>query len=318
MSRLASTLRSSIRQLSTTPKIRSDFGAVPEGFNKYTEPTAPYDNTERARRPLPSVNRVELIGGVASDVRISHTPNGKDVANFQLATNVEVRKVDGSLAQFTDFHAINVFGPLVRFVERNVEKGCRVVVNGRLSYTGGSVDELGNRTPKQARMSIGRLSAFTYQALRNVRPFSSTSMKRSEEQQDLFPPESSPDVQQRPRRQRPGINSVHLLGGVANNPLQRVARNGKEFCTFDMFTNLEQRRADGSFAEHTDLHHVVAHGPLARYVLNNVQKGSRVVIQGRLTYTAGQTNVSGAQIPPRAVVNADIIQPIARPAPRNE
>ncbi|CAD5220531.1 unnamed protein product [Bursaphelenchus xylophilus] len=165
-------------------------------------------------------------------------------------------------------------------------------------------------------MSLGRLSAFTYQALRNARPFSSTSSKYSEDQPNLFPPEVNPDAaQNRPRRQRPGINSVHLLGGVANNPLQRVARNGKEFCTFDMFTNLEQRRADGSFTEHTDIHHVVAHGPLSRYVLANVQKGTRVIVQGRLTYTGGQTNVSGGLVPQKAVVNADIIQPIARSTP---
>lgn len=72
------------------------------------------------------------------------------------------------------------------------------------------------------------------------------------------------------------INTVQLLGGVADAPTQRVARNGKEYCTFNLFTNITQRRADGSFAEHVDLHHVVVHGGLARFVGNNVQRGECV------------------------------------------
>ncbi|CAD5220533.1 unnamed protein product [Bursaphelenchus xylophilus] len=154
MFRLASALRpctSSIRQISTSKALSEGFGAVPKGFNQYKESTFDEDPAERPhRRPLPSVNRIELIGGVASDIRLNQTQNGKDIASFTVATNVEVRRVDGSLAEFTDFHNVTVFGPLVKFVQNNLQKGSRVVINGRLSYIGGVADELGNRTPKQA------------------------------------------------------------------------------------------------------------------------------------------------------------------------
>ncbi|KAI6174181.1 Single-stranded DNA-binding protein, mitochondrial [Aphelenchoides besseyi] len=120
-----------------------------------------------------------------------------------------------------------------------------------------------------------------------------------------------PDGQNR-RRRSVNLNRVELLGGVANDPVERTGRTGTPYCTFDMFTNVEYKRNDGSFEERVELHNILVFGGMANYVIKNIQRGTRVFVSGRLHYTGGNLGVAGQRLPRTACIVAELAQPIAK------
>lgn len=69
------------------------------------------------------------------------------------------------------------------------------------------------------------------------------------------------------------INRIELLGGVADSPSERTTRNGNNYLTFNMFTNVEFRKPDGTTDENVELHNVIVFGNLINYSRKNIQKG---------------------------------------------
>ncbi len=80
-----------------------------------------------------SVNKVILIGHLASDPEIRQTKSGKQVASFSLATNRDWVTSDGESKQATDFHRIVAWGDLVNVFQDFLAKGMCVYLEGRLS-----------------------------------------------------------------------------------------------------------------------------------------------------------------------------------------
>jgi single-stranded DNA-binding protein len=74
------------------------------------------------------------------------------------------------------------------------------------------------------------------------------------------------------------INKIDLLGGVADNPIEKVTRNGNPYISFNMFTNVEFRKPDGSFDENVELHNIIVFGGLMNYIRRNVQKGNYFIL----------------------------------------
>uniref|UniRef100_A0A7E4ZYJ1 Single-stranded DNA-binding protein n=1 Tax=Panagrellus redivivus TaxID=6233 RepID=A0A7E4ZYJ1_PANRE len=137
--------------------------------------------------------------------------------------------------------------------------------------------------------------------------FENTSPKQNEVDH-LF----NADSQQPKRRNAYSLNRVELVGGVAENPVSRVSRNGSEYITFGLFTNVDYRKNDGSFGEHVELHSIHVFGGLAKFVQHNVTRGSRVFVSGRLHYEGGQPRPDGSRAPRVASITADNLLPISR------
>lgn len=74
-----------------------------------------------------------LIGNVGRDPEITHIPNlDRDVAKFSLATTESYKDRTGQFQENTEWHNIVVWGPSVQYIDRNVKKGCMVLVEGKL------------------------------------------------------------------------------------------------------------------------------------------------------------------------------------------
>lgn len=80
-----------------------------------------------------SINRVILIGTLGQDPKIGQTQNGKDYANFSLATSKKWKDQSGEKKEDTSWHNISCFGPLVK-VLAYVEKGSRIYLEGEIKY----------------------------------------------------------------------------------------------------------------------------------------------------------------------------------------
>lgn len=78
------------------------------------------------------------------------------------------------------------------------------------------------------------------------------------------------------------LNKVMLIGNLGKDPEMRFTANGSAVTTFTVATNRNFRRPDGEWEKETDWFDVVTWNQLAERCSQNLQKGSRVYVEGRL------------------------------------
>ena len=84
-------------------------------------------NQESGRKSRgPAVNRVILVGRLASDPELHYTPSGSAVAQLRLATNE---------GEEPEFHSLSAWGKLAEFAGSYLKKGRLVYLEGRLHWS---------------------------------------------------------------------------------------------------------------------------------------------------------------------------------------
>src|ERR1700730_3821651 len=73
-----------------------------------------------------ALNRVTLVGRLASDPELHYTPSGSAVAQLRLATNE---------GEEPEFHSLSAWGKLAEFAGRNLKKGRLLYLEGRLHWS---------------------------------------------------------------------------------------------------------------------------------------------------------------------------------------
>jgi len=83
---------------------------------------------------MASVNKVILIGHVGKDPEIRSMQDGKEIANFSIATGESWKdKNTGERKEKTEWHKISVFNPnLVSIIKSYVKKGSKIYIEGSL------------------------------------------------------------------------------------------------------------------------------------------------------------------------------------------
>lgn len=79
-------------------------------------------------------------------------------------------------------------------------------------------------------------------------------------------------------------NSVTLVGFLGKDPEVRVTNNGTAVARFSLATTERFRNGKGKKHEETQWHTVVAWDKQAELVEKYLSKGSRVLVEGKLTY----------------------------------
>jgi single-strand DNA-binding protein len=81
-----------------------------------------------------SINKVILVGNVGQDPEIRSTQDGREVANFSLATSESWKdKATGERRDKTEWHRIVIFSQgLVGIVKNYVKKGSKLYIEGSL------------------------------------------------------------------------------------------------------------------------------------------------------------------------------------------
>jgi single-strand DNA-binding protein len=81
-----------------------------------------------------SLNKVTLIGNLGKDPEIRTTNDGRELANFSLATSESWKdKVTGEKKDKTEWHRVVVFNEgLVRVIKSYVKKGSKLYIEGQL------------------------------------------------------------------------------------------------------------------------------------------------------------------------------------------
>jgi single-strand DNA-binding protein len=82
---------------------------------------------------MADLNRATLLGRLGRDPEIRTMGNGDKVASFTLATGEKWKdKASGDDKERTEWHSVVVFGPIVRVVEKYLEKGKRIYIEGAI------------------------------------------------------------------------------------------------------------------------------------------------------------------------------------------
>ena len=84
--------------------------------------------------------------------------------------------------------------------------------------------------------------------------------------------------------EKPIRNRVQLMGNLGKDPEVREFDGGKKKARFSVATNERFAYGDGQFKEDTQWHGVVAWGKLAAQVAEQLHKGSRITLEGRVVH----------------------------------
>ncbi len=79
-------------------------------------------------------NRVNLIGNLGMDPQVRETSNGKKMARFTIATSENYRNNKGEKVTETQWHNIVAWGNQVSYIEKYLEKGQQVAIEGKLTH----------------------------------------------------------------------------------------------------------------------------------------------------------------------------------------
>lgn len=88
-------------------------------------------------------------------------------------------------------------------------------------------------------------------------------------------------------------NKLLLLGYVGADPEVRVLESGRKFARFSLATNDHYLNALGEKVEKTYWHQIVFWNRAAEVVEKQVRKGSRLVVEGQLTYRTWEDESGG-------------------------
>ncbi len=77
-------------------------------------------------------------------------------------------------------------------------------------------------------------------------------------------------------------NKVQLIGNLGNAPEIKSIESGKKLARFSIATNENYRNAKGEKVTETTWHNLVAWGKVAELAEKFLQKGTEVVIEGKL------------------------------------
>ncbi len=78
-------------------------------------------------------NKVQLIGNVGQEPTITDLESGKKVARVSLATNENYKNTKGEKVTDTQWHALVAWGKTAEIIEKYVDKGNEIAIEGKLT-----------------------------------------------------------------------------------------------------------------------------------------------------------------------------------------
>lgn len=83
-------------------------------------------------------------------------------------------------------------------------------------------------------------------------------------------------------------NKVQLIGRLGAKPEVRTTENGKKLVRFSLATSESYRNANGDKVTDTQWHQVVAWGKIAEIAEKYTDKGSEIMVEGKLLHRSYQ------------------------------
>ncbi len=119
-----------------------------------------------------NLNKVFLVGRVATDIEMRTTPSGQSVCTFSLATNRVWKDKSGQKKEESQFHRIVLWTRLAEIASQFLTKGALVLIEGRIQnrswedksgvkkYTTEIIGEAMQLGPKSSGMNTNQAKSF--------------------------------------------------------------------------------------------------------------------------------------------------------------
>ena len=78
-------------------------------------------------------NKVQLIGNLGNDPEIITLESGKKLAKISLATNESYKNAQGEKVKDTQWHSVVAWNKTAEIVEKYLQKGNEVAIEGKLT-----------------------------------------------------------------------------------------------------------------------------------------------------------------------------------------
>ena len=78
-------------------------------------------------------NKVQLIGNLGMNPEIKTLESGKKLAKFSIATNESYKNAKGEKIEDTQWHNLVAWGKTAEIIEKYLQKGNEVAVEGKLT-----------------------------------------------------------------------------------------------------------------------------------------------------------------------------------------
>ncbi|MES2617311.1 MAG: single-stranded DNA-binding protein [Bacteroidota bacterium] len=79
------------------------------------------------------INSVRLMGNVGATPEVKSLTNGNKMAKLRLATNEKQKNAKGETIEITHWHNLVFWGKQVDIIEKFVDKGARLAIEGSLT-----------------------------------------------------------------------------------------------------------------------------------------------------------------------------------------
>lgn len=79
-----------------------------------------------------SVNKAILLGTAGKDPEVRALPSGTKVATLSVATNDRYKDKTGEWKEQTEWHTVVAYGRLAEVIEKYVQKGSRLYLEGKI------------------------------------------------------------------------------------------------------------------------------------------------------------------------------------------
>jgi len=89
------------------------------------------------------------------------------------------------------------------------------------------------------------------------------------------------------------LNKAIVIGNLTRDPELRSLPSGIKVCSFSLATNRVWKDKDGNKQEGTDYHNVVVFGRQAETVAQYMNKGSSILVEGRMQTRSWDDKTSG-------------------------
>src|SRR3972149_10623635 len=81
---------------------------------------------------MPHLNKKILVGNLTKDPELKYTPSGQPVSTIRVATNRTWITKTGEKKSEAEYHSVVLWGKLAESVSKNLSKGRKILVEGRL------------------------------------------------------------------------------------------------------------------------------------------------------------------------------------------
>ena len=211
-----------------------------------------------------SLNRIQLIGYQTQPVSVRQTPGGMSVTDLNLVVPTSFKSESGEMLTGKSFHTVTVWGGLADVCGQFVKPGAQLFIAGRLQTDSWEDEQSHEKRSKTKVVATDMIML---------------DPKNGQE----APPSNAKQI-------LGACNRADVLGNVTRDPEMRTTTSGLKVLTIGVATNEKWKdKASGEMKEKSEFHNVVVWGDLAEEVSQNVRKGNRVFVSGRVQTRSWET-----------------------------